>query len=268
MAGRSPIRRQGRTGLLTVLCALLAVVADAHAQTCVGPLPKPGISPAPGSAKFALIAQQCPGAAAPESVQQAAQLDLYERGSVSIAMSEPLYEPAPPAPALMPPAAPQMVPARPDPDIERIRALAPAVTAAARANGVDPLLLHAIAHVESRHRTTAVSPAGARGVMQVMPATARRFGVADERRLFDADINLNASAAYLRTLHSRYGDDLRLVLAAYNAGEGAVERYGRNVPPYAETLAYVRDVLAIYRRLAANFAVTPAGTLVARGDER
>jgi soluble lytic murein transglycosylase-like protein len=244
-----------------VLCTLLAAVADAHAQTCAGPLPKPGVSPAPGSAKFALIAQQCPGAAVPESIQQAAQLDLYERGSVSIAMSEPLYEPAPPA-------APQMVPARPDPDVERIRALAPAVTAAAQANGVDPLLLHAIAHVESRHRTTAVSPAGARGVMQVMPATARRFGVADERALFDADTNLNASAAYLRTLRSRYGDDLRLVLAAYNAGEGAVERYGRNVPPYPETLAYVRDVLSIYRRLAESFALTPAGTLVARGDER
>ena len=65
--------------------------------------------------------------------------------------------------------------------------------------------------------------------------------------------NLRASAAYLRTLRTRYGDDLRLVLAAYNAGEGAVDKYGGAVPPYPETQAYVRDVLAVYRRLTLDF---------------
>jgi soluble lytic murein transglycosylase-like protein len=139
--------------------------------------------------------------------------------------------------------------------------------AAAQAYNLDPLLLHAIAHVESRHNANAVSPAGARGAMQVMPATGRRFGVEDERTLFDADTNIRASAAYIRTLRTRYGDDLRLVLAAYNAGEGAVEKNGRNVPPYPETQAYVRDVLAIYRRLTATFAVSPAGTLVSRNEQ-
>jgi soluble lytic murein transglycosylase-like protein len=146
-----------------------------------------------------------------------------------------------------------------------VLSLAPAITAAAQAFEIDPLLLHAIAHVESRHRAGAVSPAGARGVMQVMPDTARRFGVGDpERALLDPDTNLRASAAYLRRLLERYGSDLRLVLAAYNAGEGAVQKHGNDVPPYPETQAYVRDVLAIHRRLAATFAVTPSGTLVAR----
>jgi soluble lytic murein transglycosylase-like protein len=102
--------------------------------------------------------------------------------------------------------------------------------------------------------------------MQMMPATAQRFGVADGRALFDAETNLRAAAGYLRTLRRRYGDDLRLVLAAYNAGEGAVTKAGGNVPPYPETQAYVRDVTAVYRRLAAHFTVSPAGTLVARGS--
>ena len=129
-----------------------------------------------------------------------------------------------------------------------------------------PLLLHAIAHVEARHNPAAVSPAGARGEMQVMPATARRFGVTDpERSLHDPDTNLRASAALLRTLRKRYGDDLRLVLAAYNAGEGAVEKYGRDVPPYPETQDDVRKVLAVYRRLGAEFTVSESGALVARG---
>ena len=97
--------------------------------------------------------------------------------------------------------------------------------------------------------------------------TAQRFGVGDpERKLFDADTNLRAGAAYLHTLSARYGDDLRLVLAAYNAGEGAVAKHGNNVPPYPETQAYVRDVLAVYRKLTTKFSVSPSGALVTKGD--
>jgi soluble lytic murein transglycosylase-like protein len=144
--------------------------------------------------------------------------------------------------------------------------IVPAITAAAQAYDLDPLLLHAIAHVESRHGATAVSPAGARGVMQMMPATARRFGVHDERALFDAGTNLRASAAYLRSLFVRYGDNVHVVLAAYNAGEGAVDRNGRNIPPFPETQAYVRDVLAVYSRLQKAFTVGPNGTLIARNE--
>ncbi len=115
---------------------------------------------------------------------------------------------------------------------------------------IDPLLLHAIAHVESRHNPQAVSPAGAIGLMQVMPATARRFGLENpEYQLFDPMENLVVSSRYLRTLYGYFGNDLPLVLAAYNAGENAVIRHGRKVPPYRETREYVRKVMAYYLQL-------------------
>jgi soluble lytic murein transglycosylase-like protein len=150
-------------------------------------------------------------------------------------------------------------PAAPRLSVQAGRALrlAPTVDATARAHGIDPLLLHAIARVESGHNSSAVSPAGARGVMQLMPATASRFGVATAQALHDAPTNVAASAAYLKTLQQRFGNDLALVLAAYNAGEGAVERHGRRVPPYPETQGYVRNVLAEYallRRAAGHSA--------------
>jgi soluble lytic murein transglycosylase-like protein len=87
--------------------------------------------------------------------------------------------------------------------------------------------------------------------MQLMPATAARFGVGQAHALHDSGTNLAVSAAYLKTLQQRFGNDLPLVLAAYNAGEGAVERHGRRIPPYAETQGYVTSVLDKYRRLRA-----------------
>ncbi len=128
--------------------------------------------------------------------------------------------------------------------------LVPSVRQVAASYDIDPLLLHAIAHVESRHNVDAVSPAGARGVMQVMPATARRFGVRNPATdLHDPRLNLEVSSAYLKTLQGYYGNNLPLVLAAYNAGEGAVAKYGQRIPPYRETQAYVRDVMAHYAAL-------------------
>jgi soluble lytic murein transglycosylase-like protein len=128
--------------------------------------------------------------------------------------------------------------------------MVPSFRQVAASYDIDPLLLHAIAHVESRHNADAVSPAGARGVMQVMPATARRFGmrnpVAD---LHDPRLNLEVSSAYLKTLQGYYGNNLPLVLAAYNAGEGAVAKYGQRIPPYRETQMYVRDVMSYYTAL-------------------
>jgi soluble lytic murein transglycosylase-like protein len=255
MARRPRTRDDGRNRRLVVCCALLAAASSvARAQPCTAALPA-AASAADNGGKFRLIAQQCPGLAETAQAHHAAQLDLYDR-QPSIAIAMPIAMPLGAA------AAP------PDRDAARVLSLAPALAAAARAHDIDPLLLHAIAHVESRHNTRAVSPAGARGVMQVMPATALRFGVGDpERALFDAEINLRASAAYLRTLRSRYGDDLKLMLAAYNAGEGAVDKHGGVVPPYPETQAYVRDVLAVYRRLSASFAVSASGALVARGAQ-
>ncbi len=238
----------------------LLASAAAPAQTCFDGSPTAGAE-ATGGTKFRLIVQQCPALGAVQREHHAEQLALYDRSTASVAITL-ADAPVQPTPATLPPA--ELPPL--NADGRRILALAPALLAAARDNDLDPLLLHAIAHVESRHNAQAVSPAGARGVMQMMPATAQRFGVADGRALFDAETNLRAAAALLRTLRKRYGDDLRLILAAYNAGEGAVAKAGGNVPNYPETQAYVRDVSAVYRRLAAHFTVSPAGTLVARGS--
>lgn len=106
-------------------------------------------------------------------------------------------------------------------------------------HGVDAELVHAIIEVESGYDASAVSRAGAMGLMQLMPATAARFGVINA---MDPQQNIDAGIRYLKTLADQY-DTLALVLAAYNAGEAAVERYARTVPPYAETQAYVDRLL-------------------------
>jgi soluble lytic murein transglycosylase-like protein len=122
-----------------------------------------------------------------------------------------------------------------------LRALA---TAAAKRHGLDPALVLAVANVESGLRPSAVSPKGARGLMQLMPPTARDMGVTD---VFDPLQNLEGGTRYLRELLSRYDGDLKRALAAYNAGPGAVDKY-KGVPPYRETLAYVRRVLEKYQK--------------------
>ncbi|MFN3592332.1 MAG: lytic transglycosylase domain-containing protein, partial [Thermaurantiacus sp.] len=121
-------------------------------------------------------------------------------------------------------------------------------------HGIDPLLLASLVEVESGFRIDAVSPKGALGLTQVMPATARELGVANpERLLVDVELALDAGARYLVHLHRRFGNDLPLLLAGYNSGPGAVIRHG-GVPDYPETRAYVRRVLAGYemRRRAAE----------------
>ena len=122
----------------------------------------------------------------------------------------------------------------------------PYIKEAARVAEVDSRLLHAVIVVESAFDERAVSKRGARGLMQLMPATARRYGVRDS---FNPGQNIRAGAAYLRDLLDRYGDDLQLVLAAYNAGEAAVDRHGRAIPPFKETQAYVPRVLGVYAAL-------------------
>lgn len=110
---------------------------------------------------------------------------------------------------------------------------------AARRHGLAPELVRAVVKVESAFRPDAVSPKGARGLMQLMPGTAAELGVVD---VFDPRQNLDGGARHLRTLVDRYNGDLRLALAAYNAGAGAVARHG-GVPPYRETRDYVERVL-------------------------
>jgi len=132
--------------------------------------------------------------------------------------------------------------------------------AAARATGVDEAWLRAIAHAESGFDATAVSPKGAQGVMQLMPQTSDDYGVADP---FSYEESIMAGARHLRALKRRYGDDMTLVAAAYNAGVGAVARYG-GVPPYAETRDYVAKVQVLYGRYRTALA-KPLAKQAARG---
>jgi soluble lytic murein transglycosylase-like protein len=118
------------------------------------------------------------------------------------------------------------------------------ITEAARMHGVDPRLVAAVAHRESAFNASAMSPVGARGIMQLMPTTARYLGVSD---IDDTRQNVFAGARYLRKLLDSFNGDLDLTLAAYNAGPGAVRRY-RGVPPFHETKAYVAAVRATYER--------------------
>jgi len=137
----------------------------------------------------------------------------------------------------------------PDEVLEEIRPAANAgdfeelVAEAARRHGLDPALMRAVVGVESGFQPQAVSPKGAQGLMQLMPATARDLGVADP---FDPAANLDGGSRYLSSLVARYDGDLTKALAAYNAGMGAVARHG-GVPPYAETRRYVQKVLGRYQ---------------------
>ena len=126
--------------------------------------------------------------------------------------------------------------------------------AAAKSTGVDDAWLRAIAHAESGFDAAAVSPKGAQGVMQLMPDTAREFGVVDP---FSSAQSIDGGARLLKSLIRRYKGDLTLVAAAYNAGIGTVSRY-RGVPPYAETRAYLVKVLALHARYREALGGKPA----------
>jgi soluble lytic murein transglycosylase-like protein len=135
---------------------------------------------------------------------------------------------------------------RPSPLSKASLPYAASVQQAARLTAIEPALLHAIMHVESGGNRQALSPRGAAGLMQLMPATARRYGVRDP---LDARQNLLAAAQYLQSLKQQFHGDMSLMLAAYNAGPQAVIRHGYQVPPYAETQRYVPHVLQHYRQL-------------------
>ena len=129
----------------------------------------------------------------------------------------------------------------------------PIIEKAALAASLEADLLRAVIVVESGFDARAVSRRGAVGLMQLMPATARRFGVTDR---YDPMQNVHAGARYLKSLIDRYGKDIELALAAYNAGERAVDRCGRCIPAYKETQAYVPKVLRVYRSLMGQAAAT------------
>ena len=114
---------------------------------------------------------------------------------------------------------------------------------AASLNGLDPCLVLSVMRAESSFNKTAVSVKGASGLMQLMPATATRFGV---KNIFDPRENVFGGTRYLRWLLDRFSGDVRLALAGYNAGEGAVEFYGLRIPPFLETQNYVRIIYSRY----------------------
>ncbi len=151
----------------------------------------------------------------------------------------PWPEPEPePAPAPIAAPAPVVIPEGP----EALRVL---IEQMASEHGVDVRLAHAVIKVESNYRVDAVSPKGAMGLMQLMPATARQYGLENP---FDPAQNLNAGLRHLRSLLDRYGRGREsLALAAYNAGEGAVSRY-QGIPPYKETQNYVQRILSLTRK--------------------
>ena len=135
------------------------------------------------------------------------------------------------------------------------------VLAAARETSVDPALIHAVISVESGYNPRARSHAGAVGLMQLMPQTAKRYGVTDR---LDPGQNIRGGARYLRDLKAMFNNQLHLVLAAYNAGEDAVKKYGKRITPYRETIAYVPKVMGHYKKLQYRAdASAPALTQVA-----
>lgn len=145
------------------------------------------------------------------------------------------WEPRTPVPVV--PAVPPVPQAAPMPMAPtHVEAL---IAQAAEAHDVDPNLVRAVIHVESAYKTKARSRKGAMGLMQLMPATAREYGV---RNAYDPAENINAGVKHLRSLLDEF--DVPLALAAYNAGQGTVRRYG-GIPPYRETRTYVRKVMSL-----------------------
>jgi soluble lytic murein transglycosylase-like protein len=147
-------------------------------------------------------------------------------------------------PARLPPAIPVLAAPRTETSIDAI----------ARRHGLDPRLVHAVIRAESNFDARAVSPKGAAGLMQLMPETAQRYGV--ENR-FDPAQNVDGGVRYLRDLIAMFNGDLSLALAAYNAGEGAVLKYGRRIPPYPESQLYVVRVRSFYDQLRRLDSASP-----------
>jgi soluble lytic murein transglycosylase-like protein len=131
------------------------------------------------------------------------------------------------------------------PSSELVRRYSPLIETASKNHGVEIALVHAVITAESGYNPGAVSRAGARGLMQLMPDTARRFGV---QNIMDPNENIQGGVKYLRELLTMFNGNKELAVAAYNAGENAVIRHGNRIPPYAETTHYVPKVLGLYRK--------------------
>jgi soluble lytic murein transglycosylase-like protein len=131
------------------------------------------------------------------------------------------------------------------PDPALVQRYSPIIEVASHAYGVDTALVHAVISAESAYNPYATSRAGAKGLMQLMPDTAKRYGV---KNIMDPSDNVQGGVRYLRDLLVMFNGNIELAVAAYNAGENAVIRYGNKIPPFAETVHYVPKVLGFYRR--------------------
>lgn len=154
-----------------------------------------------------------------------------------------------PAPALMEHTAPLIEAKKASPGIAKKFKYNQTVEDAARTYGLDSALLYAIISAESGYNRKTVSRKGASGLMQLMPVIAKHYGVVD---LLDPVQNLRGGAKYLRDMLLLFNNDMSLAVAAYNAGETAVVRYGNRIPPYRETMNYVPRVLNSYRECREN----------------
>lgn len=203
--------------------------------------------------------------------------ELFSRGSLGVLPGAPVTQ-ASPVPAPEPEAEP-LAPL--PPQLARFfdtspgyRHAQPLMREASRQHGIDYELLKALIVAESGFDAQAVSPKGAIGLMQVMPATAERWGVRGDartplaKRLADPQVNVRTGTRYLRYLIDLFPGQLDLALAAYNAGEGAVQRAGNRIPPFRETQNYVKTVMQLYAMLKPPQPSRPAPVVAASAPRR
>ena len=257
--------------------------APVHPPALLAAAPAQSVKTAPPAAPMEVAKPAPAETARPDPPKPAAEAPKETPKPVTppgAATTAPAPAPAPktetpaPTPASNPaPAAPRQTappPPNPNDEMERLKKAADLMVKVNEALGmpqspygkiiydiavrhsINPHLVAALIHVESAFNPRAVSSKGAYGLMQLLPETARRFGVKKKKDLFDPKKNLEAGVRYLKWLADRFGGDAEKILAAYNAGEGAVERFG-GIPPYQETQTYVQRIFGLL-----GFAVPPA----------
>ena len=268
----------GAFALTLVNFAALGGQPGQQPATPVHPPALQAAAPAPHPAAPLALASTAPPAAPAEAAKPAPPAETARPDPPKPAAEAPKETPKTEAPAPSPasnpaPAAPRQTappPPNPNDEMERLKKAADLMVKVNEALGmpqspygkiiydiavrhsINPHLVAALIHVESAFNPRAVSSKGAYGLMQLLPETARRFGVKKKKDLFDPKKNLEAGVRYLKWLADRFGGDAEKILAAYNAGEGAVERFG-GIPPYQETQTYVQRIFGLL-----GFAVPPA----------
>jgi len=271
----SYIRQLGRgSNTLCVGAFALTLVnfAALGGQQPAAPVHPPALlaaAPAPHPAAPLALASTAPPAASAEAARPDPPKPAAEAPKETPKPETPAPTPASnPAPAPPRPTAPP--PPNPHDEMERLKKAADLMVKVNEALGmpqspygkiiydiavrhsINPHLVAALIHVESALNPRAVSSKGAYGLMQLLPETARRFGLKKKKDLLDPKKNLEAGVRYLKWLADRFGGDAEKILAAYNAGEGAVERFG-GIPPYQETQSYVQRIFGLL-----GFAVPPS----------